>query len=702
MNMDKRTILLAALFLSLPGCDNTGHFGGNSGDDARVTQATEVTIEPNSPTIGSWGVDLTARDESIKPGDDFFRYVNGTWLDNNEIPAERTSYGMGLLVHERAQKRVRAIIEDLSAQSGAKGTPEQKVGDYYASWMDTETVNKLGITPLQPDLDRIAAIKDIAGLTTEFGRQYFVGGTSPISSGLGIDPKNPDKYNINIGLSGMGLPDRDFYLEESKRFQKIRDAYRSHIAEMLDFAGMDQTGDKANVILELETAIARLQWIRADRRDRDKTFNPSSVELFKENYPGYDWQQFLTAAGHKDLTELNVSHPDTIGPLINLIHRTPLATWKAYLSYHMITNHAALLSEDIDDADFNFWGKVVNGQEKKLDRWKRGVSRVGAKSGLGEALGQIYVKRHFHESSKIQMETLVENLRKAYEQRIDALPWMGQVTKVEAIKKLSALRAKIGYPNQWLNLDAITIDKGELFNNARSVNEFFEAYDVARLKRPTDREEWFMMPQTVNAYYMPSFNEIVFPAAILSAPYFDQNADDAVNYGGIGAVIGHEMGHGFDDQGSKSDAKGVKRNWWTDADRHAFEQKTSKLADQYSHYEAVPDNFVDGKYTLGENIGDLGGITVAYHAYQLSLNGKEAPVIDGLTGAQRFFLAYGQSWRTMVREETTLQRLKSDPHSPPKYRVNGVVRNMHEWYSAFDVQESDALYLPPEERVSIW
>ncbi len=698
MNINEQTILLAVFALLLQSCDNTGQ----PGPGTEITEAAEITIETKTPAFGTWGVDLSARDETVKPGDDFFRYVNGTWLDNNEIPAERTSYGMGLIVHERAQKRVRDIIEELSAQSGAKGTPEQKVGDYYASWMDTQTVNKLGISPLRPDLDRIAAISELSGLTREFGRQYFIGGASPLSSGFGIDPDNPDKYNINIGLSGLGLPDRDYYLEKSDRFQKIRDAYLSHIAQMLDFAGMDQSSEMANSILELETRIAQLQWKRADRRDRDKTYNPSTVEALKESYPGYDWQLFLGAAGHGDLTELNVSHPDTIAPLIDLVNSTPLATWKAYLSYHMITNHAGLLAEDIDDADFEFWGRVVNGQEKKLERWKRGVSRVGAKTGLGEALGQIYVKRYFQESSKEQMEILVENLRKAYGQRIEALSWMGEATKVEALEKLAAFRAKIGYPNQWLDLNEITIDKAELFNNARTINRFFEEYDVARLKRPTDREEWFMMPQTVNAYYMPSFNEIVFPAAILSAPFFDPNADAAVNYGAIGAVIGHEMGHGFDDQGSKSDARGVKRNWWADGDRHAFEERTLKLAEQFNQYEAVPDNFVDGKFTMGENIGDLGGITVAFHAWQLSLDGKEAPVIDGLTGVQRFFLAYGQSWRTKVREEATLQRLKSDPHSPPKYRVNGVVRNVDEWYSAFNVQEGDALYLPPEERVSIW
>ncbi len=395
--MNKRTTILTISFLLLAGCDDTGL----AEPDIGMTEQAEVSEDSThqtKPEFGTWGVDLTGRDEAVKPGDDFFRYVNGTWLDNNEIPADRTGFGVGLIVHERAQQRVRDIIEELGAKSGAVGTSEQKVGDYYASWMDTETVNKLGIGPLQPDLDRIAAIEDVKGLTTEFGQQYFIGGASPFSAGLGIDPKDPDKYNINVGLSGMGLPDRDFYLEDTERFKKIRAAYQSHIAEMLDFAGIDETGKQASAILELETSIATLQWIRADRRDRDKTYNPSKVEALIENYPGFSWNLFLSAAGHDDLNELNLVHPNTLAPLINLVNLTPLATWKSYLSYHMITSHAPLLSEEMDDADFNFWGKIINGQEKKLDRWKRGVSRVASKIGIGEALGQNYVKRHFHES----------------------------------------------------------------------------------------------------------------------------------------------------------------------------------------------------------------------------------------------------------------------------------------------------------------
>lgn len=696
--MNYKAIQLALSLLLLAGCD------------ASNEQAAKVEMSPieqddfgfGSSGFGTWGFDLTAIDESTKPGDDFFRFVNGAWLDKNEIPAERTSYGVSLIVHERAQERVRAIIEELGAENSAIGTPEQKVGDYYASWMDVSTVNKLGISPLRPDLERISRIEDVAALLTEFGQQYFIKGISPFSAGLGIDPKNPDSYNINIGLSGLGLPERDYYLEESERFIKIRQEYLTHIAEMLSFAKIKEPDNLANAILELETNIAQLQWVRSDRRDRDKTYNPSTVKDLQKNYPGIDWQIFLKSSGHKSLAELNINHPNTLLPLIKLVTTTSLDTWKAYLSYHMISNHASLLSEEIDNANFNFWGTIVNGREKPLERWKRGVARVGAKNGLGEALGQIYVSRHFDESSKEQMLTLVENLRKAYLQRINAITWMEETTKVEARAKLAAFRAKIGYPDKWLDLEAISIDKAKLFKNARTISRFFEDFDVARLGNPTDKEEWFMMPQTVNAYYLANFNEIVFPAAILSAPYFDPNADPAINYGAIGAIIGHEMGHGFDDQGSKYDARGIKRNWWTDTDRAAFEQRTSLLSQQFSQFEAIPGHFVDGDFTMGENIGDLGGIAVALKAYRLSLQGEEPVVIDGFTGTQRFFLSYGQSWRNMVREEATLQRLKSDPHSPARFRVNGIVRNTDEWYEAFKVTEDDELFLPPEERVSIW
>ena len=649
-----------------------------------------------------WGVDLDARDESIKPGDDFYSYVNGTWLAENEIPPERSSWGVGLIVHERAEARVRAIIEELGASQSAKGTAEQKVGDYYASWMNTETLNSLGVVPIQADLMRISEIENVDGLAAEFGRQYYVFGISPFSAGLGFNPKNPDAYNINVGLSGLGLPDRDYYLEDNEKFINFRSEYVKHISLILEFAEFENSTQRAEAILALETKMARLQWIREDRRDRDKTHNRIQVADLKGRHSRFNWGAFLTSHRMNFLEEVNLNHPDTVEPLIDLMYNEPVEVWKDYLSYHMISNNGSVLSEQVDDENFRFWAGVLRGQEKQLERWKRGVSRVGAKTGLGEALGQIYVKRHFNESSKAQMVEMVENIRKAYAERIGANEWMSDETKEEAQAKLAAFRAKIGYPDSWLRLDGISIEQNDLFGNSRRVREFFEDRDVAKLGHPTDREEWFMMPQTVNAYYLSSFNEIVFPAAILEAPYFDPAADPAVNYAAIGSTIGHEMGHGFDDQGSKSDAKGVKRNWWTDEDRANFEARTKKLGEQYSSYEAVEGQFVDGNFTMGENIGDLGGLEVAFHAYRALLNGEEAPILDGLTGDQRFFLSYGQNWRKKRREDYTIRLLKSDPHSPAKFRVNGVVRNIDAWYEAFNVTEQDALYLPSEDRVRIW
>ena len=680
----------------LAGC------GGSFVPAPETSEAEFVAAEPQTPVFGDWGVDLTTMDETVKPGDNFFHHMNGKWLDANEIPADRSSYGVTLILHEQAQEQVRAIIEDLGASESPMGSPEQKVGDYYKSWMDTETLNKRGIQPLMADIERIAAIKNTDELAAEFGRMHYVYGASPIAQGLGIDPRDPDKYMLVIALGGLGLPDKSYYLDEDETFAEIRPKYVAHIAEMLSFAGLEDAEKLAADVMALETMIAGYQWEREDRRNRDKTNNPTLLSDITSNHPDFNWQAFFDAGRVTDITEINNSHPDTLEPLIKLINEEPLETWKAYIKWHMVSNNGGILSEEIDNANFEFWGKVISGREAQLDRWKRGVSRVGSRTGLGEAIGQIYVDRHFPASSKAQMVELVENLRTAYGERIQALDWMSEPTKEEALKKLAAFRAKIGYPDEWLDLSSIEIAKDDLFGNVRRIREFFEDRDMRRLNEPTDRDEWLMTPQTVNAYYLANFNEIVFPAAYLQAPNFDPAADPAVNYGAVGATIGHEMGHGFDDQGSKSDANGVKRNWWTDADRKKFNERTKVLADQYSSYESVPGHFLNGNVTLGENIGDLGGLEVAYHAYKLSLNGEEAPIIDGLTGDQRFFMSYAQQWRGKWRDQLALRVLTSGVHPPNRFRANGVVRNMDAWYEAFDVQSGDALYIPKEERASIW
>jgi putative endopeptidase len=678
--------------------------GGNS-EQAAETPTEETAVEQSAataPELGDWGVDLTAQKEGVKPGDNFFAYMNGHWVDTFELPADRTNYGAFTVLAERSRDRTKAIIDEVSSGDYPEGSVEQKIGDYYASYMDTDTVNARGIEPLRPLLDEIAAVETVTDLTKMFGRDGRDNMISPVSGSLGIDRENPDYYILNLGLGGMGLPDRDYYLEDSERFQGIRAAYVAHIAEMLAFAGAEEAQAKAEAILALETRLAEKQWPRADRRDRTKNFNPTTMEELKATYTGFDWDTFFTAGGIERLKKVNVSGPTPLQDAIDIVNAVPLEDWKAYLTYHTIANHASILSEEIDAANFAFYGKTLRGQPEQQDRWKRATTRVGALDALGEAIGQVYVKRHFPPEAKAEMVKLVENLRTAMGQRIDGLDWMGEETKKEAHKKLASFNPKIGYPDKWKDLSAITITRDDLFANAKSIDAFNYADLLDRFKRKTDKDEWFMTPQTVNAYYNPQFNEIVFPAAILQPPFFDLAADPAVNYGGTGAVIGHEMGHGFDDQGSKSDADGVQRNWWTDEDRAAFEERTKKLGEQYAGYEAVPGHFVDGTFTMGENIGDLGGLSMAYHAYKLSLNGKEAPVIDGLTGDQRFFMAWAQVWKRKYRDEELINRLKSDPHSPAEFRVNGVVRNMDKWYEAFGVSEEDALYLPPEERVSIW
>lgn len=688
---------VAATALLLAACGQSENGSNTTAKTEAEAPAVMVKAE-----LGDWGIDLSARKESVKPGDDFFQHANGMWLDTFEIPADRSNYGAFTVLAERSRDRIKNIIDELKAGTFEEGTPEQKISDYYNSYMDVEAINALGIDPIRPLLADIAAASSHADIVVLFGRAATDNLASPITFGLGINRENPDRYQFNIGIGGMNLPDRDYYLEDTDKFKETRATYLAHIAEMLAFAGIEDGAAKADAILAIETKLAEKQWPRSERRNRDKTLNPSSYADFKAKYTGLDWDSFFSARDLDALQDLNVSFPDAVAALPGIIADVSVEDWKAYLIYNTISNHAALLSEEIDTANFNFYGKTLRGQPEQQARWKRATARVGALNALGEALGQVYVKRYFPESSKAQMVELVENLGKALGQRIDGLEWMGEETKKEAHKKLASFNPKIAYPNKWRDLSAIEIKKGDLFGNAKRINAYNHGRTVERLTQKTDKDEWFMPPHQVNAYYNPGFNEIVFPAAILQAPFFDPGADLAVNYGGIGAVIGHEMGHGFDDQGSKSDDRGIQRNWWTDEDRAAFEVRTTMLGGQYDKYEAVPGHFVDGKFTMGENIGDVGGLAMAYHAYKLALGGKEAPVIDGLTGDQRFFLAWAQVWKRKYRDEALINRLKSDPHSPAEFRVNGVVRNMEEWYKAFDIKEGDALYLKPEDRVSIW
>jgi len=691
----KQKLLAVAIAasLGLAGC------GQPEQTKQQVAEKATMLEEKGEAELGSFGVDLSARNEAIKPGDDFFMYASGGWYDSYELPADKTRYGAFTALADRSEEQVKNIIDGL-LEKEVLTAEEQLVHDFFVSYMDVETVNAKGITPISDVLASIKAISSTSELTEVFGKSWLTGTSSPIYSGMWYDRLDPNKYQLSVGVGGLGLPDRDYYLSEDERFVNIRAAYLAHMIQMLEIAGVDNAAEKAERILALETKIAEIQWPREKRRNRDLTLNQIERSKLTDAYPQFDWDTYLEQTGFK-APELNIAQPEPIKNVIGIINETSLNDWKSYLTYHTVKNNAGLLSEDIYLANFDFYGRTLSGQQEPRPRWKRAVSQMASTESLGFAIGKIYVTEYFPESSKAQMADLVENLRTALGERIDNLDWMSEETKVNAKAKLMAFRPKIGYPDEWQSFDGLTIKSDDLVGNVRNLREFFKAEDVAKELEKTDRERWGMTPQRVNAYYSSSFNEIVFPAAILQPPFFDPNADPAVNYGAIGAVIGHEMGHGFDDQGSKSDANGIQRNWWTDEDRVAFEKKADMLAAQYSEYEPIEGNFVNGRNSLGENIGDVGGLAMAYHAYKLSLNGEEAPIIDGLTGDQRFFLAWAQVWREKRTEESMLNQLRAGTHAPGRFRAQAP-RNHDAWYEAFNVQPGDALYLAPEERVRIW
>jgi putative endopeptidase len=689
-------IIMAIVLLSACGPDSQRSAEGNS-EQVNATTATVAHAE-----LGDWGVDLANRDLSVDPGQNFFRYANGSWLDNTPIPEDKGRFGVFDNLRDRTDQRVRGIINDLVSSEPVSGSMEQKIADFYLSYLNTEQINQRGIEPILPLLSRIESIENIAALTTAFGRSQIDTTSSPFSFGIGPDRVNPDRHQLSIAVSGISLPDRDYYLLENDRFTSLRAQYLEHIATILGFAGFPDTASQAEAVLQVETAIAEIMWPRDVRRNRELTHNPMTYNEFTNTYAGFDWDNYFSSAGVAGLEDLNVNFPSAMSPIIDMVNSVPLEAWKSYLAFQLISNNAEILSEQIDNERFRFFGTELNGIPAQRERWERAVLRVGGLNSLGEALGQIYVSEYFPESAKRQMEALVENLRSALQQSIMQNDWMDDATRNEAVLKLQAFRPKIAYPNVWKDLSAIDISRDDLYANARSVLEFFYQDRIARLGKPTDRGEWGMTPHTVNAYYNSSFNEIVFPAGILQAPFFDPAADLAVNYGAIGGVIGHEMGHGFDDQGSKSDYQGVQRNWWSDSVREEFDRRTTMLADQYSRYEPLPGAFIDGRFTLGENIGDVGGLSIAYRAYRLALNGEEAPVIDGLTGDQRFYLSWAQVWLGKIRDDALVSQLKSDPHSPAAYRVNGTVRNHDAWHQAFSIEQGDSMYLPPEQRVRIW
>jgi len=662
------------------------------GAAAVVTHATAQAL------IAPWGLDLTMRDTSVKPGDDFYHYADGHWIATHQIPPDRTRWGSFEELEDLSEQRVHTIIEGLPAQAPA-GSVAQKVGDYYRAYLDTEAIERAGLAPAREALDAIAAARNPEDVARLMGRPDLAL-PAPLRVGMTTDQKNPDRYIVAITQSGLGLPDRDYYLKDDAVYASLRDKYRAHIARMLALAGDAGASEEAQSVLELEKRIAKLHWPVAKRRDRDLTYNLRSRAELDQLAPGFPWQAWLAADGLDGQKEFVVRELDAVQGLEQLLTSVPVGQWRAYLRYHYLALTADLLPKAFDDEDFDFYGRTLHGQQQQRERWKRAVLAVDR--DLGEAVGELYVQRYFPPSSKLKMLDLVENLRATYAERIAKLTWMTPATRKVALEKLAAFHPKIGYPDKWRDYSALTVVKGDAFGNATRAAVFDWQRRLRRMDGPTDRGEWGMTPQTINAYYNATFNEVVFPAAILQPPFFDPNADDAVNYGGIGGVIGHEMGHGFDDQGSKSDARGVLHTWWQPEDTEAFKSRVDRLAAQYDGYTVLPGLNINGRLTLGENIGDLGGLSVAYQAYHRSLHGRKPPVLDGLTGDQRYFLAWAQVWRGLYRDEQLRSQVMSNPHSPNEFRVNGVVRNVDAWYQAFDVHPGDKLYLPPQERVHIW
>jgi putative endopeptidase len=694
MTRAKRTGRLAAVTvitaLAAVACGGGGSAPAGGG-------STAAPAAPAKPVYGTFGIDLTARKTAVKPGDDFFVYTNGAWLDSFPIPADKASYGVAEKLDDEARANVRKIIEGAASAKPAAGSVEQKIGDYFASFMDTGKLEAAGIGALKPDLDRIAAATSASDLAKLFGAPGF---QSPVGVYIGPDDKDPDSYFVNLVQSGLGMPDRDYYLKDDPKLKEVRAAYLAHIGRMLMLAGIAEAEAKAPRIMALETKLAQAHWAAERTRDAIANYTPKSRAEIKTFAPGIDWQAMFDAMEVGSWDRFNANTPTALKGIAALVTSQPLDDWKAYLTYHHVHNHAPYLPKAIDDENFAFYGKTLAGRQTQRERWQRGVDVVS--SGLGEAIGQIYVKQHFPPDAKAKTDALIANLRAAYKANIETLTWMGPETRAKALEKLAALRPKIGYPDKWKDYSTMTIVPGNLLANVRAAELWAWRFNVAKLGKPVDKDEWLITPQTVNAYYFPGTNEITFPAAILQPPFFDPNADDAVNYGGIGAIIGHEIGHAFDDQGRLYDATGTLNDWWTKADAAAFTTRSKGLVAQYGAFQVLPALNVNGQLTLGENIGDIGGLGVAYQAYRRSLGGKEAPVIDGLTGDQRFFLAYGQAWRTKVRDEALRAQVLSNPHAPAPMRVNGAVRNVDAWYTAFNIQPGDTLYLAPEQRVKIW
>ncbi len=673
------------------GCTVVSLFSGQ--ESAAGWQGVEA------PKYGTWGFDLAGRDAAIKPGDDFFRYANGAAVDRIEIPSDRTSYGSFALLRELSDNRMKELVTGLAGRSDlAPGSDEAKIADAYRAYMDEARIEQLDAQPLQPYLTAIRAADSHDKLAAYMGGTIGRFGGSFFGTGITIDAKQPTRYVVSTGQSGIGLPNRDYYLDA--RYADKKEKYQAYVARMLEMIGWENPADTAAAIVAMETRIAEAHWTPIQNRNRDETYNEYTVAQLASEAPGFAWQAYYDAAELGGVPRLIVRQ-DTAMPKIAAIYaETPVQLLQAWEAFHTADDMAPYLSKRFSDAQWEFRSRDLSGQPEQRTREKRAISF--AENLLGEATGRLYVAEYFPAESKAKMEQLVANLRTALSHRIDGLSWMGDETKAAAQEKLRKFTVKIGYPDKWRDYSGLEVRADDLVGNASRKGVFEWEYDLSRLNDPVDKTEWGMTPQTVNAYYNSANNEIVFPAAILQAPFFDPDADPAVNYGGIGGVIGHEIGHGFDDQGSKSDGDGVLRNWWTAEDKANFEALTTRLGAQYDQYEVLPGYHVQGGLTMGENIGDASGVAVGLEAYHLSLNGQAAPELDGTTGDQRFFYGWAQVWASKYRDEALKQQVATDPHSPAQFRVIGPLRNVDAWYEAFGVQPGDKYYVAPEERVRIW
>jgi putative endopeptidase len=646
------------------------------------------------------GIDRSRFDESVRPQDDLFRYASGKWLATAKIPADRSLDGAFMELRDNAESNLRAMIEDVAKRNASADASERKVGDFFASYMDEARADSLGKKPIADELAQIDAISDKASLVKTIAKLHRLGVEGVFGLRVTPDAKQSDRYIVYLRQGGIGLPDESYYRED--KFQKVREAYVAHIAKMLELTSAPDAKAGAERVMSVESGLAKHHWDRVKSRDATLTYNKKSGTALSELTPGFDWQAWFEGVGAKGVDEVVVEQPSYFSAMASSIETVSLPDWKLWLKWQLIRETAPLLSHEFVDADFEFFDKVLTGAPEIRPRWKRGVA--ASEVALGHALGKLYVAKHFPPAAKTRMKQLVANLIEAYRRDIQDLPWMSAETKQKALDKLSKFTPHIGYPDIWRDYSRLEIIRDDLVGNVQRAEAFELARNLAKLGKPVDRSEWRMTPQTVNAYYNAGMNQIVFPAAILQPPFFDLEADDAVNYGGIGAVIGHEIGHGFDDQGSKYDGDGNMKNWWTSQDRLEFDKRAKMLIDQYNTFEPpqLHGQHVNGALTIGENIGDLGGLTIAYKAYKIALGDSKAPVLDGFTGEQRFFIGWAQVWRGKYRDAEIMRRLAVDTHSPVEFRCNGVVRNLVEFHEAFQVKQGDKLWLPPDQRVRIW